>query len=210
MAYEVGGTSLEKALVDPIQPTYQDAGSDLVITGPGGTKTIPKTSTGLFQSDLATAPAVYIAPGAYTVTNGSGGANVDRSTGLTVPSYIVPTNIPASVNRGQNLTLNWTGGSISTLASIFLFNGILADPSTLQSSYVYILCDADASAGTFTVPSVILNLLPTNGYGTFTQKGVNISIAGIPETSFTVTGSPGVDAAVFSVFVSNGSVAAIQ
>ena len=79
-----------------------------------------------------------------------------------------------------------------------------------QSSYVYILCDADASAGTFTVPSVILNLLPTNGYGTFTQKGVNISIAGIPETSFTVTGSPGVDAAVFSVFVSNGSVAAIQ
>ncbi len=211
MAYEVQGTSLEKALVDPIQPTYQDAGSDLVITGPAGTKTIPKTSTGLFESDLAVAPAVYIEPGNYTVTNGTGGANVGSfNQALTVPSYIVPTNIPASINRGQNLTLNWTGGSGSTLATIFLFNGILDNPSTLQSSYVYIVCDADASAGTFTVPSAILNLLPTNGYGTFTKQGVSISIAGIPESGFTVSGSPGLDAAIFSVFVSTGSVASIQ
>jgi hypothetical protein len=121
----------------------------------------------------------------------------------------VPTNIPATVNRAQDLTLTWTGGSAYQVASIFLISGL---PVGSLNSWAFIVCDADAAAGTFTVPSVILNLLPTNGYGSSNpiKRGVNVSIAGIPETTFTVAGSPGLDAGIFTVFVSNNTVATIQ
>jgi hypothetical protein len=130
-AYEVGGSSLAAALVDPIQPSYLDAGADLVITGPSGTKTMPATPTstismGYYAGYLAFQPSIFIAPGTYSVANASGGANVGPFTwDLTLPAAVVPTNIPASVNRAQNLTLNWTGGSPFTIVSIFAFSGLL-------------------------------------------------------------------------------------
>lgn len=211
LAYELGGTSLEAALIDPIQPTYLDAGTDLSVTGPAGTKTVAVRSTGYFAAYLATEPSTYLEPGSYTLTNGSGGAGVGPfSWGLTLPADIVPTNIPASINRAQDLTLTWTGGSGFSMASIILLNGLVVNPSTLLSSYVYAVCDADASSGTFTVPSAILNLFPPNGYGTLTKLGLNISIAGIPEADFTVSGSPGLDTGILTVFISTGSVATIQ
>lgn len=215
-AYEVGGSSLAAALVDPIQPAYLDAGADLVTTGPGGTKTVPVTTTstismGYYAGYLAVEPSVYVEPGTYSVANGSGGANVGPFTwGLTLPAAVVPTNIPATVDRSKSLTLNWTGGSPFSVVGIYAFNGILVTESPLLSSYVYIMCKADASAGTFTIPSAILNLLPANGYGTLTEQGVNLSIAGIVESQNTATGTPGIDAGILSVFVANGSVATLK
>ena len=214
--YEVGGSSLAAALVDPIQPSYLDAGTDLVASGPGGTKTVPVTTTstiskGYYAGYLAIQPSVYIAPGTYSVANGSGGANVGPFTwGLTLPATVVPSNIPAIVNRAQNLTLNWTGGSPFSIVGIFASSGLVVSESPFRSSYVYIMCNANASAGTFTIPSAILNLLPTNGYGTVTTQGVNISIAGIPESHYTVAGSPGIDTGILTVYIASGSVAAIQ
>jgi hypothetical protein len=198
-------------ITDPIQPTYMDGGQNLVIGGPAGTKTVAVNSTGYFGAILATPPSEYIEPGAYTAQNGSGGANVGAfNWALTMPAYVVPTNIPTSINRSQDLTLNWTGGSSYSVVSILAFNGVLVTESPSLSSYVYIVCTANASSGTFTIPSAILNLLPSSGYGTVTQPGVNLSIAGIPEGRFTVSGSPGIDVGIFSVFASNGSVATIQ
>jgi uncharacterized protein (TIGR03437 family) len=211
VAYEVGGSSIETALVDPVQPAYLNVGADMVITGPGGTQTIPVSSAGYFAADLAVAPSTYIQPGSYTATNGSGGSNVGAFTwNLTLPASVVPTNIPATVNRAQDLKLTWTGGSAYQVASIFLISGIPLASSL--NSWAFIVCDADASSGTFTVPSAILNLLPTNGYGSSSpiKRGVNVSIAGVPEATFTVAGSPGLDAGIFTVFVSNNSVATIQ
>ena len=209
LAYELGGSSLETVILDPIEPAFLDAGPDLFMTGPGGTKTIPASSTGSFDADLAIAPSTYIQPGSYTVTNGSGGANVGPfNWQLTLPASVVPTNIPATVNRAQPLTLTWTGGSGYTMASIILANGVPVASSL--DSWAFIVCAADASSGTFTIPTAILNLLPANGYGSPTEKGVSVSIAGVPELPFTVAGSPGIDAAVFSVFVSTGSVAQLQ
>jgi hypothetical protein len=77
-------------------------------------------------------------------------------------------------------------------------------------SYVDVLCTADGSSGTFTIPSAILNLLPVNGYGTPTKKGVNLQIAGVPSESFTIAGSPGIDTGIFTVFASDGAVATLQ
>jgi uncharacterized protein (TIGR03437 family) len=204
LAYEIGGSSL--VLKDPIQPAYLDAGPDLIIAGPGGNKTVAETATGYFLSTLATAPATYIEPGTFSVTNGSGGANVGSfNWGLTLPASVVPTNIPSSVNRAQDLTLNWTGGSPFSVVGIYAYNGLLVTSNL--SSYVYIMCKADASAGTFTIPSAILSLLPPKGYGTFTKPGVNLSLGGINESMFT---APGVDAGMVSVFVATGQVATLQ
>jgi uncharacterized protein (TIGR03437 family) len=207
LAYEVEGTTL--TYTDPIQPTaFLSTGPDLVLTGPGGTKTIAASSTGFYSATLATEPSVYLAPGAYLVTNGSGGANVGPfNWGLTVPAFVVP-GIPASINRSQDLTLSWTGGSPYSLVSITLFNGVAATSSL--NSYVQIVCSANASTGSFTVPSAFLSLLPPGGFGTPTKAGVSIQVAGVQNASFTVPGSPGLDAGFFDVFVYNGAVATIQ
>ena len=214
MAYEVQGSSVVDALIDPIQPTYMDAGPSLSITGPGGTKTVPvtttsKISTGYYAAYLAIEPSVYIQPGDYTVSNGAGGANVGPFTwALTVPAAVVPTNIPASVDPTQNLTLNWTGSSPFQVVGIFAYSGVLVSAPT--SSYTYIMCSADPSAGTFAIPAAILNLLPADGYGNPSTKGVSISIAGFPEGRYSVAGSPGIDAGLLAIYVATGSVAAIQ
>jgi hypothetical protein len=191
-----------------------DAGPSLSITGPGGTKTVPvtttsKISTGYYAAYLAIEPSVYIQPGDYTVSNGAGGANVGPFTwALTVPAAVVPTNIPASVDPTQNLTLNWTGSSPFQVVGIFAYSGVLVSAPT--SSYTYIMCSADPSAGTFASPAAILNLLPADGYGNPSTKGVSISIAGFPEGRYSVAGSPGIDAGLLAIYVATGSVAAIQ
>lgn len=208
VAFEIESTSLDTALAqaDPYQPTFLDAGQNLVIGGPGGTKTIAEKSTGEWGAYLAFEPSVYIQPGSFTLGGPGGGAvGPFSNVQLTLPNNVVPTNIPSTVNRSQDLTLNWTGSSAFSEVSIFAYNGLVVTAS--QSAYVYIVCDANASAGTFTIPSAILNLLPSNGYGTVTQPGVNLSIAGVPATNFT---APGIDAGVFSAFIANGSVATIQ
>jgi hypothetical protein len=66
------------------------------------------------------------------------------------------------------------------------------------------MCSADRSAGTFTIPAAILNLLPANGYGYTTTKGVSISTAGFPEGRHSMAGSPGIDAGLLAIYVATG------
>jgi uncharacterized protein (TIGR03437 family) len=207
LAYEVEGTSLQYS--DPVQPTsYLNSGPNLVLSGPAGNKTIPASSTGLYTATLATQPSVYLEPGAYSVTNGSGGTNVGPfNWSLTLPPLVVP-KIPSSINPSQNLTLTWTGGSAYSLVTISLFNGVVATSSL--SSYVQVLCSANASAGSFTIPAAFLSLLPSGGFGTPTEAGVNIQVAGVQNATFTVAGSPGLDGGFFDVFIYSGAVASIQ
>ncbi|MGP0071421.1 MAG: hypothetical protein ACLPWF_05755 [Bryobacteraceae bacterium] len=206
VAYEVSGSSL--VLRDPILPTYLDGGSDLAITGPAGTKTIAEISKGEFLATLAAAPSTFVEPGSYSVSNGNGGAGVGSFTwDLTLPSNVVPTNIPSSISRGKNLTLTWTGGSAYPVVTIFGYNGLIAGGS---NSYVEFICNAVGSAEQFTIPSVILNLLPPDGFGAFGVPGVALEIAGYAEAHFTATGSPGLDVGTFGAFVANGKIAKIQ
>jgi len=180
----------------------------LTVAGPNGAKVASEVSTGTYAATLASAAPFYLSPGNYTVTNGAGGSNVDAfSWDLTLPPSVVP-SIPASINRSQDLTLTWTGGSAFSVATIF---GYSAVPSTSANfSWVEILCTADASAGSFTIPSAILNLLPTNGYGSFGDLGVNIQIAGLAFNHFTVAGSPGLNEGFLSAYIANGAVARVE
>jgi uncharacterized protein (TIGR03437 family) len=203
-AYETFGSTL--SVVDPIVPTYLNPGPNLVITGPNGNKTVTASSTGLFVDPLATSAPFYLGPGNYTVSDGSGGANVGAFTwNMTLPANVVPTNLPPRVTRAQDLTLTWNGGSGFSVVTIFGYTG-LAVTST-NNSYVEFICNANASAGQATIPSSILSLLPTNGFGSPGVPGVNIQIAGIPLVNVT---APGLDAAVFSGFITSGGIATIQ
>jgi uncharacterized protein (TIGR03437 family) len=206
-AYETSGTVLEPP-ADPVQSTLLATGA-LTLNGPSGTKNISASGTGSYVDILASAPNTYIQPGAYTVSNATNAANVGPfNVSLNLPPLVVPTNIPATVNRSQDLTLTWSGGSGYSLVSVFGYSGVPVNLPT--SSFVQFICTANASAGSFTIPSEILNLLPTNGFGTTTEMGVQLQIAGVPLAGFTASGSPGLDSGVFSVWVSNGSVAKIQ
>jgi uncharacterized protein (TIGR03437 family) len=206
LAYEFQGTS--PVFSDPVQPPGLDAGPSLMITGPNGTKTAPATGSGMY-SEMVGASGTYITPGAYTVSNGSGGANVAAfNWALTLPPPISFTNPPAVVNRAQGLTLTWSNSSSFAGVSI---NGVSGVPLTSGNiAYVEFFCTADASTGQFTIPSVILELLPPNGYAAVGVKGVTIQIAGAALKTYTVGGAPGVDAADLSVFTANGGTAAIQ
>jgi uncharacterized protein (TIGR03437 family) len=206
IAYETYAPTLN--VTDPIQPTPLHTGTELTLTGPNGTKNVPAFSTGIYADILASAAPFYLSPGKYTVTNGAGGSNVDAFTwDLTLPPSVVAT-IPASINRSQDLSLTWTGGSAFSFVTIF---GYSAVPVTLTDfSWVEFICSADASAGTFTIPSAILNLLPPNGYGALGQLGVSLQIAGVAESHFTVSGSPGLNEGFFTAFIASGAVAAVE
>ena len=206
LAYEVSGTVL--LVTDPVKPTFLDGGPSLTLTGPQGTKVMPATSTGNYSGTLAVEPSIFIAPGNFTATNGAGGAGVGAfNWSLTLPPYVQPTNLPSSVNLSQDLTLTWNGGSAYPIVSVFGFNGVAIGGG--QGAFVEFICTAEGSAGTFTVPSVILNLLAPEGDGLPGQPGVELQIAGVASSTFTVAGSPGLDAGVFSAFVGSGQVARI-
>lgn len=207
LSYESSSEVLEPP-TDPIQSTLLATGT-LTLTGPNGNKTIAASATGSYLDTLAIAPSTYIEPGNYTVSNGSGGANVGPfNWSLALPAYVTPTNIPTVVNRSQSLTLNWSGGAAYNLVTVFGYSGVPVALPT--SSFVQFVCTANASAGTFTITPEILNLLPTDGYGTTTEQGVELQIAGVALAATSVSGSPGLDSAVFSVYVSNGGVAKVQ
>jgi uncharacterized protein (TIGR03437 family) len=204
--YEVSGSSF--VLKDPIEPEFLDPGRQLTITGPAGVKTVNATATGYFPATLATQPSTYIEPGSYSVSNGAGGTNVGSFTwNLTLPDNVVP-DIPASINRSQDLTLNWTGGEAFPIVTILGYAGVPLTSSLF--SYSEFVCNAVGSTGQFTIPSAFLSVIPADGYGAFGVKGVDIQVAGVVSNRFTVTGSPGIDAGIFDAYVSSGKIVTVQ
>jgi uncharacterized protein (TIGR03437 family) len=152
------------SVVDPVTPTYLDAGTLLV--GPlGGGRVIAWASKGVYSVVLGTnsvlfgpAPVggLYLTPGDYTLT-ATGGADVGPFTStLTLPESFQWTNRDAiaSVSRANGVTVNWTGGSG--------YVTIIGISATAQSVGASFSCQAPASAGTFTVPPVVLLALPAS------------------------------------------------
>jgi uncharacterized protein (TIGR03437 family) len=209
ISYEVvGGTTL--SIIDPIEPPRLDAGAQISITAPGKpVANVAASATGTYTGTLGTSSNVFMTPGAYSATNGSGGTAVGAfNWSATLPSPVVPSGLPSTFNRAQNLTLSWSNSSPFSLVTIFIFTAVPLTSTT--NSYVELVCDVAASASQFTVPSQLLSMLPTNGYGAFGVPGVGIQIAGVVSDRFTVAGSPGLDAGIFSLFTSTGSVVKVQ
>jgi hypothetical protein len=209
-AYEVEGASF--VIDDPYAPsTYLGMGAQLTISGPTGSKTVGESVVGTFVDTLATPPSTWVASGSYTLSNnsGAGGSNIGAFTwNLALPANVVPSNLPSTVDLSQNLTLTWSGGAAFPIVVIFGYAGVPLNASGSESSFSEFVCTANGSAGQFTIPSAMLNLIPPAGYGTTTTKGLNIQLAGVALS--TITNLPGVAEAIFSVYESSGSVLKIQ
>jgi hypothetical protein len=181
MVFGFMGTSA--TVTDPTQPQALNAGSAITISGSNGAKQMSVTS-GIYGSQLATSAGggkLYLDPGSYTFSNGTGGTDVGAFQGqVTAPPPIAWTNAAniTSVNRSQGVTVTWTGGDPNGFVYVS-GNSILA-----QGNGAMFTCTAQASAGTFTVPPMVTTALPASSSGTLTLMGVSAPV------SFT---APGID-----------------
>jgi uncharacterized protein (TIGR03437 family) len=133
----------------------------VTVQGPVGsaqTLTTYSQAPGAYVDDSLPSGFIPSSGGTFTF-NGSGGSAVGAFTqGVSMPSPLVWTNASSigTINRSQGVTVNWTnggtgyveiaGGSVSTSGS-----------SVFSTDFV---CNAPASAGTFTVPPPVLLALP--------------------------------------------------
>jgi uncharacterized protein (TIGR03437 family) len=185
-----------------------DAGPSIGITGPSGSATLPvSTNVGEYHGPLGPSGLTgsnFLNPGAYTAT-GSGGADVGAFTAnLTVPALLKWTNqssFTGSIDRSQNLTITWSGGADPDYVAIF---GSSTSSTTPQVTATFV-CTEKASAGTFSVPSYVLEALPASG--NISESGVSLPggflLVGNYPLSNTFT-APGLDVGYFTHTVVNG------
>ncbi len=137
-----------------------DAGTQLSLTGPNGTKTLAKDpQTGSYSATLSLSSG-WLDPGTYTFA-GAGGPDVLGFTAqLTLPTAPVWTNVSSisSVVRSAGQTFTWTGGDPDGILNIGGYS------STADAGLTF-LCRAKASAGSFTVPPEVLLSLPVTPAG---------------------------------------------
>jgi uncharacterized protein (TIGR03437 family) len=159
--------------VDPIKPTPLDAGASLSIDGPGGKQSIASTSTGIYSAVLggvpldmiltATPTPAYFSAGAYTLSGSGGSAVGSFSAQLTVPTD--PTTNASSfstIDRTKDLTVTWSGAAPGDFVAISGTASVSAGLGPIATSPGdAFLCIAPGSAGTFTVPSFVLEALPS-------------------------------------------------
>jgi hypothetical protein len=194
--------------------TYLDAGT-LVITGPNGTRMIPRMSSGLYSATLGQQPTspnqaampIFLDPGNYTFGNGSGGADVGPFTfNFTLPPALVWTNSSSIsiVQRAVGQPITWTGGDPASTTSI-------SGASFVITSSAYVLgefsCIAPTSDQHFTIPSFVLLTLPaTPPAAAITTALASFSFLGITAGNTTITfTAPGLDFGIFTALISDSA-----
>ncbi|MCU0226736.1 MAG: hypothetical protein MUF01_03785 [Bryobacterales bacterium] len=179
---EVDETPLPPELDALYRQRGLDAGAVINVNGPKGARQLTKdaNAVGEYFASLSN-PLVpqdtFLDPGSYTISNGSGGADVKAfSVTRNVPSLFTWTNRNAisAVNRSQSLTVTWTpGNNPDDVAAIF--GTSYSIPKRVAS---VVFCFAPANAGTFTIPQYVLAaMVPSDTTG---------SSAGTPGGSLSV------------------------
>jgi uncharacterized protein (TIGR03437 family) len=173
---------------DPFAATKLDAGAQLTLTGPNGTKTLTRNATGTYSVDLGTSISIpgltlppgvtlpgsgpgYLDPGTYTVT-GPGGSNVGSFTArVTVPTPLT-TNLDSitTVSRGASLGITWTGGGSNEYVIVSGFSA-----RTNPTAGATFICTERASVGRLTVPAEILLAMPASDTGFLSVSSSPIS-----------------------------------
>jgi uncharacterized protein (TIGR03437 family) len=191
-----------------------DAGPTISISGPNGAKQLTESTvaTGSYYSVLGggvplpgqTAQPLYLSPGTYTVTNGSGGKDVGGfNLMITVPPLFTWTNYSTTttVPRSQPLVANWTGGDPTW--DVFL----LGSSSTADHATVTFECRAHVSDQTLTVPTSILQALPASAITSGFPGGALTML--VESTNGTSSAVSGLDLfiSVYSTEYQNSSIA---
>jgi len=162
-------------ITDVIQPTFLDAGSAITVTGPNGTKQLPKQTTTANGQTLITYSAslgsnvsgqqLYLSPGSYTVS-GPGGADVGAfSQNLTLPASLTWTNKGSisTINRAAGQQITWTGGDPNSNVVITGYSLVLGTAKDGSDTIgAFFTCTAKDTDGQFTIPAVVLLSLPAS------------------------------------------------
>lgn len=205
----IGGTSLigscmvvqstDSTFDDPVDFQQLDAGPALTVTGPKGAKQLTKQVTGGYYGALGGGSNIpggpppepdYLDPGTYTI-QGPGGADVGAFTAtVVVPQQLVWTNEAqiTDVNRSSDLLVTWSGGDPSKeYVTIFGASGM---DTTGEGDVVGSLffCIERNSAGRFTVPSYVLQALPTSPVMSEVPTGLLAVGSGGEGNRFTASG----------------------
>lgn len=164
----------------PTAPTsYLDAGS-MTISGPGiSSQTVaaipnsPPGPTGTYYSSQFPAGTI-VNGGNYTLTGSGGGGIAAFSVTQTVPPAFTVSNFSslATIDRSQPTTVNWTGGGSG---SVVITIDALHFDSTLTTAYqTFVACTVPTIAGTFTIPAAALSYLPAVTPGGYDVASLNI------------------------------------
>jgi uncharacterized protein (TIGR03437 family) len=161
---------------DPTPLTALDAGPSMNVVGPGtsGTQVIPEATKGQYLGPLSPT-GTFLNAGAFTINNGSGGADVGPASAgpVTIPAALVWSNQSSisTVTRSQGVTVSWTGGDPNGAA---LISGFAIQSNQAGATFI---CTAPTSAGQFTVPPAVLLALPAStGAGELTVGGITAPV----------------------------------
>jgi uncharacterized protein (TIGR03437 family) len=203
-------------IVDPLKPTPLDAGPQITVNGPNGTKQLPQQAgdVGSYYATLGSTQQggqpLYLDAGDYTIT-GPGGTGVGAfSTPIGVES-LTWTNADQvnTVQRSAGQLITWTGSdpnSTVTMTGFSIKLGTALDGS--DSAGATFVCTAKESDQQFTIPAAVLLSLP---------EGSEISGIPIPTGSLSVGGgtlgsftAPGIDYGIVTSSVSTGKTVTYQ
>lgn len=193
---------------DPVLGPGLDAGGMLTVTGGtlAGQASAALLSKGFYWAQLG---STIIGPGAYTIANGPGGADVGSfMANLTVPPMFNWTNMGAAgvafVPRGQDLLIAWSGAGSSDAVAIL---GITSIPSSTALVPMFeFLCMERASAGQFSVPSLVLTSIPNTAQ---VQGMLGMTLA-VSDVSFSSFAAPGLDQGLVASFNFLSRISALQ
>jgi len=175
-----------------------DAGSQLVIAGPGGQKNVTLVSGGAplgsFLPLYSLPNQLFLNPGKYTVS-GHGGTDIGQlNATVTVPSPFNWTNRDqiTTVDRSEPLTLTWSGAPSGE--SVVIFG---ADSDLRTNSSAVFVCLAAAGSNSFSIPPEVLQAIPVTQPNVLASKSVLYLMSTNP-VSFTAKGlDTGAAAAVY-------------
>jgi uncharacterized protein (TIGR03437 family) len=193
--YRFVGTTDE--IAQGAAPVPLDAGAQLTLNGPNASnKAVPRVA-GEKVYNLALYSSGYggfggsgtptLAQGTYTLA-GTGGPDVGAfSASLDVPGAFVWTNEGSLANpipRSTNMPITWTGGGSGLVAitgtAMSQTGGTETNPIYDQSGFS---CVAQASAGSFTVPSSVLQQLPAVSADISTGSIGNLMVFAVSDAS---------------------------
>jgi hypothetical protein len=157
------GSSIPLANPAPLQPI--DAGVELIVRGPNGPRSIPRTNPGFYVSLLATTdqPPLYLDPGPYRLESG-GGTDVGRvQANLDLPAPIQWTNQEeiSRIDRKTGIFLTWSGGD-ATKQFVRILGVSESSPTPANNVSGAFVCSVPLELGSFMVPPSVLANLPAS------------------------------------------------
>lgn len=201
-------TGEDSGVPELIPPTPLDAGAQLSIAGPGGNDVLPKVSPGSYRKSfgIPSFPLTpeakqqfinrYFEPGLTTVTAPGGTDVAGHNAGIVIPQDFVWSNQPAAnsvINKNVPKVIQYTATGYDLVTIIGGSSAEVGD--TVVGVQFY--CSADPQASSFSIPTPILQSLPSGTgalivggsvYDTFNAPSLDSGVINYSDTTVVVVG----------------------